>query len=57
MLVTHGSLQKFQFSLLSARLCELVRHKLGADLLLTQIFADDGVRRVLANVQFLRNQS
>ena len=34
-----------------------MRHKSGADLLLTQIIADDGVRRVLANAQFLLNQS
>ena len=37
--------------------CELVRHKSGADLPLTQIIADDGVRRVLVNIQFLRNLS
>ena len=34
-------------------ICELVRHKSGADLLLTQIIADDGVCRVLASAQFL----
>jgi len=35
-------------------LCQLVRHKPGTDLPLTQIFADNGVHRVLA--QFLRHQ-
>ena len=37
--------------------CELVPHKSGAYLPLTQIIVDGGMRRVLANVQFLLNQS
>ena len=57
-LVTHGNevskiFHPFCFLLVG----ELVRHKSGADLPLTQIIADDGVRRILANAQFVRNQS
>ena len=49
------SLQKFPYASVFF-VYELVRHKSG-DLPLTQIIADDSVRRVLANAQFLRNQS
>ena len=37
--------------------CELVQHKLEADFPLTQIIVDDGVHHVLANAQYLCNQS
>ena len=47
-LVTHGNEVSRSFHLFSFLLvCELERHKSRADLPLTQIIADDGVRRVL----------
>ena len=57
-LVTYGneicrSFHPFYFLLVF----ELVRHKSGANLPFIQTIADDGMRRILANSQFLRNQS
>ena len=57
-LVTHGYEVSRKFHTFCFMLvCELVQHKSGADLPRTQIIAGDGVRRILANPQLLRNQS
>ena len=57
-LVKHGNYVSRSFRPFCILLiCELVRKKSGAELPLTQIIANDGVRRVFANAQFLHNQS
>ena len=57
-LITHGNEVSRSFHLFCFLLvCELVLVKSGADLPLIKIIADDGMHLVLANTQFVRNQS